>query len=65
MKTFTGHKKLIAGSANRLLLRLLSGKFYVKICCIFYIYSTISGGTPGDVLRNPRVPGNPDLATLL
>jgi hypothetical protein len=31
--------------------RLLSGKFYVKICYILYIYSTISRGTPDDVLN--------------
>jgi hypothetical protein len=48
--------------------RLLSGKFYVKICYILYrhiyIYSTISRGTPDDVLCNPRVPGNPGWETL-
>jgi hypothetical protein len=64
MKTFTGHKKLIAGSANLLLLDYCQEKFYVKIYT-FYIYSTISGGTPDDVLWNPRVPGNPGWETLV
>jgi hypothetical protein len=36
MKAFTGHKKLIAGSKS-ITARLLSGKFYVKTCYIFYI----------------------------
>jgi hypothetical protein len=45
--------------------RLLSGKLYVKICYIFCIYSTISRGTPDDVLWNPRVPWKPGWETLL
>jgi hypothetical protein len=40
-------------------------KFYVKICYILYIYSTISRGTPDNVLWNTRVPGNPGWETLL
>jgi hypothetical protein len=65
MKMFTGHKKLIAGSANRLLLGYCQENFYVKICYIFYVYSTISRGTPDDVLWNPRIPGNSGWETLL
>jgi hypothetical protein len=60
-----------SGERKSITARLLSGNFYVKICCIYfiyiyiYIYSTISRGTPDDVLWNPRVPGNPGWETLL
>jgi hypothetical protein len=56
-------QKVDSGERKSITARLLSGKFYVKICYI-YIYSTISRGTPEDILWNPRVPGNPGWETL-
>jgi hypothetical protein len=56
-------QKVESGERKSITARLLSGKFYVKILYIFYIYSTISRGTPDDVLWNPRVPGNPGWET--
>jgi hypothetical protein len=56
-------QKVDSGERKSITARL-SGKFYVKICYIFYIYYTISRGTPDDVLWNPRVPGNPYWETL-
>jgi hypothetical protein len=58
-------QKVDSGERKSITARLLLGKFHVKICYIFYIYSTISRGTPDDVLWNPRVPGNPGWETLL
>jgi hypothetical protein len=52
-------QKVDSGERKSITAGLLSEKLYVKICYIFYIYSTISRGTPDDVLWNPRVPGNP------
>jgi hypothetical protein len=52
-------QKVDSGKRKSITARLLSGKLYVKICYILYIYSTISRGTPDDVLSNPRVPRNP------
>jgi hypothetical protein len=57
-------QKVDSGERKSITARLLSGKLYVKICYIFCIYSTISRGTPDDVLWNPRVPGNPVWETL-
>jgi hypothetical protein len=58
-------QKLDSVERKSITARLLSGKLYVKICYIFYIYSTISRGTTDDVLWNPRVTGNPGWETLL
>jgi hypothetical protein len=58
-------QKVYSGEHKSITARLLSGNFYVKICYIFYAYSTISRGTPDDVLWNARVPGNPGWETLL
>jgi hypothetical protein len=58
-------QKVDSGERKSITASLLSGKFYVKICYIFYIYSTISRGTPDDGVWNPRVPGNPGWETLL
>jgi hypothetical protein len=58
-------QKVDSGESKSITARLLLGKFYVKICYIFYVYFTISRGTPDDVLRNPRVPGNPGWKTLV
>jgi hypothetical protein len=57
-------QKVDSGERKSITARLLSGKLYVNICYIFYIYFTISRGTPDDILWNPRVPGNPDWETL-
>jgi hypothetical protein len=46
-------QKADSGERKSITARLLPGKIYVKICYIFYIYSTISRGTPDDVLGNP------------
>jgi hypothetical protein len=50
-------QKVDSGKRKSITARLLSGKFYVKICYILYTFHDFS--------RNPRVPGKPGWETLV